>query len=165
MNMREMTGNWLMTAKNQAYNQKIMVGCGLLAALILFGLTLAAVFTLKQERLATRYPGSIPIASHSNYSGLPSTFRWDDTYRTSANFTDVYNWYSVGFDLGAESRANGRCLLLEGTQEQLFLQRSNSIFLCNAQEGQTIFVSRLTKIQWGLNNIPNINNLVSFNFR
>jgi len=84
------------------------------------------------------------MASHSNYSGLPSGFRWDDTYRTTDNFIEVYNWYSVKFDLGAEARANGRCLLLEGTQEQFFLERSITVFLCNAQDGQTIFVSRFT---------------------
>jgi hypothetical protein len=136
-----------MTAKDQAYNQKMMFGCGTVAALFLFGLALAAILAIKQERLATRYPGSVPIASHSNYSGLPSRFRWDDTYRTTDNFNDVYNWYSVTFELGAESRANGRCLLLEGTQNQLFLERSINVFLCNAPNGQTIFVSRFTAVQ------------------
>ncbi|MEJ2746521.1 MAG: hypothetical protein P8183_01175 [Anaerolineae bacterium] len=136
-----------MTAKNQAYNQKLLLGCGAAAALLLFGLALAAIFALKQERLATRYPGSVPVASHSNYTGLPSRFRWDDTYRTTDNFNDVYNWYSVTFELGAESRANGRCLLLEGTQEHFFLQRSINVFLCNAPEGQTIFVSRFTGVR------------------
>jgi hypothetical protein len=133
--------------KNQAYNQKIMFGCGAIVTLFLFGLALTAIMALKQERLATRYPGSVPIASHSNYSGLPSRFRWDDTYRTTDNFNDVYNWYSVTFELGAESRANGRCLLLEGTQNQHFLERSITVFLCNAPNGQTIFVSRFTAVQ------------------
>lgn len=124
-----------------------MVGCGVVAALLLFGAALVAILAIRQERLATRYPGSVPIASHSNYSGLPSRFRWDDTYRTTDNFNDVYNWYSVTFELGAESRANGRCLLLEDTQQQLFLERSMTVFLCNAPDGQTIFVSRFTGIQ------------------
>jgi hypothetical protein len=142
-----MTGVRLMMADNQAYNQKLMFGCGALATLFLFGLALAALLAIKQERLATKYPGSIPIASHSNYSGLPSRFRWDDTYRTTDNFTDVYNWYSVTFELGAESRANGRCLLLEGVQDQILLQRSMTVFLCNTPGGQTIFVSRFITIQ------------------
>lgn len=124
-----------------------MFGCGTLVTLFVFGLALTAIFAMKQERLATRYPGAVPVASHSNYSGLPSRFRWDDTYRTTDNFTDVYNWYSVTFDMGAESRANGRCLLLESTRDQLFLQRSVTVFLCNAQDGQTIFVSRFTAVQ------------------
>ena len=135
-----------MTMVNQAYNQRILAGCGILAALLVFGLALAAILAIKQERLATRYPGAVPIASHSNYSGLPSRFRWDDSYRTTDDFNDVYNWYSVTFDLGAESRANGRCLLLENTQEQFFLQRSITVFLCNAPDGQTIFVSRFTSM-------------------
>jgi hypothetical protein len=136
-----------MIGRNQAYNQKIMFGCGTLVTLFVFGLALTAIFAMKQERLVTRYPGAVPVASHSNYSGLPSRFRWDDTYRTTDNFTDVYNWYSVTFDMGAESRANGRCLLLESTRDQLFLQRSVTVFLCNAQDGQTIFVSRFTAVQ------------------
>lgn len=136
-----------MTAKDQAYNQKMVFGCGTVAALFLFGLALATILAIKQERLVTRYPGSVPITSHSNYSGLPSRFRWDDTYRTTDDFNDVYNWYSVTFELGAESRANGRCLLLEGTKEQFFLERSITVFLCNAQSGQTIFVSRFTSLQ------------------
>ena len=136
-----------MMTDNQAYNQKIIGGCGMIAAFFLFGLALVTIFVVKQERLAGRYPGSVPIASHNNYSGLPSRFRWDDTYRTTDNITDVYNWYSSTFDLGAESRANGRCFLLEGTQKQIFLQRSITVFLCNAQDGQTIFVSRFTAIQ------------------
>jgi len=53
-----------MTLENQAYNRKIMVGCGTIAALILFGLALTTILAIKEERLATRYPGSVPMASH-----------------------------------------------------------------------------------------------------
>ncbi|MFQ5400582.1 MAG: hypothetical protein ACE5E7_13415 [Anaerolineae bacterium] len=115
--------------------------------LSLFGLAWLLVLAINQERQATRYPGSIPVASHSNYSGLPNGFRWDDTYRTTDNFTDVYNWYSITFDLGAEARALGRCLLLEGTNEQYSLLRSISVFVCNTPGGQMIFVSRSTSLK------------------
>ena len=35
-----------MIEENQAYNQKIMVGCGVVAALLLFGAALVAILTI-----------------------------------------------------------------------------------------------------------------------
>ena len=87
------------------------------------------------------------MASHSNYRGLPYQYRWDDTYLTTDNFTAVYNWYSVTFDLGAEARALEKCTLLEGTNEQLVVKRHVSVSLCNTPEGQMIFVTRSTSFR------------------
>ena len=42
-----MTGGWLMVADNREYNQKMMLGCGILVALSLYALAIAAVFAVK----------------------------------------------------------------------------------------------------------------------
>jgi hypothetical protein len=122
----------------------IPVGCGLIVLLILLGLPLAISRLVSKDRQAARYPGSTPISSHSNYRGLPFEFRWDDSYHTSDNFTDVYSWYSITFDLGSESRALEKCILLEGTSRAAVTSRNFSVFLCNTPGGQMIYVTRAT---------------------
>lgn len=126
----------------------VLSGCaGLLIGGVLL-LALVAVVTISRDRQAARYPGSVVITSHSNYSGLPTQISWDNSYLTRDNFTDVYNWYSLTFDLGAESRAMGRCILLEGPQDQLVLTRYISVLVCNTDDGQRIYVTRSTLLNW-----------------
>ena len=99
------------------YNQRLLAGCGFLLILSFFALAFGLVAFINQDRQLAQYPGSTPISTHSNYSRLPSTYRWDDTFRTDDEFTAVYNWYSLNFNMGAESRANGSCILLESDDE------------------------------------------------
>ena len=124
-----------------------MAGCAGVALLLLFAVGAAAVLAVRQDRDQTHYPGARLLTSHSNYSGLPNQFRWDNSYFTTDVFTNVYNWYSVTFDLGAESRAIERCILLEGPADQLVLERVYSILLCNAPEGQYIYATRTTRLK------------------
>ena len=112
--------------------------------LFFFALAFTLLALFNRDRQMVQYPGSIPISAHSNYASLPSTYRWDDTFRTDDEFTAVYNWYSVNFNMGAESRANGACILLETDDQFLRAQRFMSVFICNTQEGQLVFVSRTT---------------------
>lgn len=104
----------------------------------------ALVAVLNRDRGLVQYPGSTPLSTHSNYASLPRTYRWDDTFRTQDDFTAVYNWYSINFDMGAESRANGSCILLETNDQFLRAQRFMSVFICGTPEGQLVFVSRTT---------------------
>ncbi len=136
-----------MADRNQSFNRNFMLGCGSLA--LFLGICLGGILMLSliRDRQSAQYPGALPIASHSNYHGLPYQYRWDDTYITTDNFTAVYNWYSVTFDLGAEVRALERCTLLEGTNEQLVVKRHVSVSLCNTPEGQMIFVTRSTSLR------------------
>lgn len=131
---------------NAKWNQNILLGC--LAAFVLAVLLSAGlvVFALKRDRNVVHYPNAVPLASHSNYSGLPFAFRWDNSYLTTDNFTAVYNWYSTTFDLGAESRAIERCILLEGPADSLLIERYYSILLCNTPQGQHIYVTRSTRL-------------------
>lgn len=102
---------------------------------------------INKTRAVTHFPGAEKITSHNNYSNLPFRYKWDDTYLISdadVDFTDVYYWYSVTFDLGAEARAAGRCILLEGTHEYGVAEQYMSVFLCDTPDGQRVFVSRTT---------------------
>ncbi len=111
--------------------------------LILFFATFVTL-SVSRDRSAARYPGSTEITSHSNYSGLPRQIRWDNSYYTADGFTDVYNWYSTEFNLGAESRAIGRCILLDGPVDSLMWQRYYSVLICNTDDGQLVYVTRST---------------------
>lgn len=122
-------------------------GClGIMGILLVTAVVLLSIF-IQRQRQAAQYPGSIPLSSHSNYRQLPSHFRWDNTYRTLDPFPNVYNWYSVRFDLGTEKRANGKCILLEGADAALIARRYMSVLLCNTPTGQMIFVSRSTSLK------------------
>lgn len=131
---------------NAKWNQNILLGCLAAFALVVLLSAGLVVFALKRDRNVVHYPNAVPLASHSNYSGLPFAFRWDNSYLTTDNFTAVYNWYSTTFDLGAESRAIERCILLEGPADSLLIERYYSILLCNTPQGQHIYVTRSTRL-------------------
>lgn len=130
----------------QLYNQRVLVGCMVMgfAGLLVLGGVLLVVLSLSREN--GRYPNAIPLSTHTNYAGFPYQFRWDDSYRTTDTFTDVYNWYSTTFDLGAENRANGRCIILEDTHTTFFASRTTTVSLCNTPQGQLIFISRTAQL-------------------
>jgi hypothetical protein len=121
-----------------------MVGCLFVSILTLIALGAMLIFAYQQDRQAAQYPNSVAISSHNNYSGLPRQFRWDNAYRTTDNFTSVYNWYSTTFELGAEARANEKCILLEGSRQRYRVERHTSVFLCNTPGQQLIYVARST---------------------
>ncbi len=99
---------------------------------------------VSRERKRAQYPGSVSLTGHSNYSALPSQFRWDNSYRTTDSFPTVYQWYSTTFGLGAESRALGDCILLDGTKNALVVERYTSVVLCDTPTGRLIYVTRST---------------------
>jgi hypothetical protein len=131
----------------QEYNQKIATGCGFL---LLLGLVVLAGFllsALQREQRTAHYPGATHITSHNNYRRLPHHLSRVDFYHTEDNFTQVYNWYSTGFNLGPEARANGRCIDLEGRQSHFLTDQSISVTLCNTPTGQTIQVTRYNSLR------------------
>jgi hypothetical protein len=133
-----------MHSETRSYNQRFLTGCGVSILVALLGLGLLFVYSFQQNRRVTQYPDSLLIASHSNYGDFPMSYKWDDTYLTDAPFRDVYNWYSVTFDMGAEARATGSCIWLETQQVQWPIQRSLGVFLCDTPNGRMIFVSQTT---------------------
>lgn len=126
------------------YNQRFLTGCVVLCLLALVGIGLFLALSWQKSRNSTQYPGSLPVASHSNYSDFPISYKWDDTYLTEAPFREVYNWYSVTFDMGAEARATGNCIWLESQRRQWAVQRHLGVFLCDTPNGRMIFVSHTT---------------------
>lgn len=129
---------------NEKYNHRLAAGCGFLLIISFFVIAFGLVSFVKQDRRKVQYPGSVPIATHSNYASLPRTYRWDDSFRIDDEFTAVYNWYSINFNMGAESRANGSCILLETDNQFLRAERFMTVFICSTLEGQLVFVSRTT---------------------
>jgi hypothetical protein len=136
----------MMRQTNDAYNRSVLLGCvgfGLLSVLIFVALMGVAV---NKDRQRVRYPGSIPMTAHSNYSALPRQFRWDNSYRTSDPFPAVYEWYSITFGLGAEARALGGCILLEGSDKQFAWKRHTSVVVCDTPGERQIFITRSTSV-------------------
>ncbi len=132
------------SSNEKSYNQRALTGLVVVCFVFIFALGFGLVALVKQDRQQAQYPGSVPIAAHSNYRGLPRSYRWDDAYRTDDGFRAVYEWYSLKFNTGAESRANGSCILLESDDEFFRVERFVSVVICGAPEGQLVFVSRTT---------------------
>ena len=129
---------------NRDLLRKVLLGCG--PPVLLIALSLGALLSTAflNERTASRYPGADILTSHSNYTGLPFQFRWDNSYHSRDSFTDIYNWYSTTFALGAEARANGSCILLDGARKRLAWTRYTSVVLCDTDNGRLIYVTRST---------------------
>lgn len=132
--------------ENRNYNVSILIGCGGFIIIIFFVTGFALIALIGWDRELARYPGAVPVSSHSNYTGLPFEYRWDDSYLVQDNFTAVYNWYSTTFNLGAESQANGTCIQMDGQQEQILIQRSVIVLVCQTAQGQRVYVSRRTAV-------------------
>jgi len=130
-------------------NAKIMWGCSFFLLAALLAGAAVAIVALGRDRNIVHYPGASVVTNHSNYRGFPRQIRWDNSYFTTDNFTDVYQWYSTTFDLGAEARAIERCILLEGSNDQFIIVRHLSILLCNTPEGQLIYATRTTRLKTG----------------
>lgn len=152
VNKVEIVGLSIMNALNsnsavKAYNQQLLLGLGILCFVFVLAIGFSLVALIKQDRQQAQYPGSIPISAHSNYKSLPRSYRWDDTFRTDDGFRAVYEWYSLKFNTGAESRANGSCILLESDDEFYRVERFVSVVICGTLEGQLVFVSRTTSFK------------------
>ena len=124
----------------------ILSGCGGVIAILLFIIAFALLAVINRDRDGARYPGAAIISSHSNYTGLPLLFRWDDAYLVDDNFTAVYEWYSLRYDLGAESRANGGCINMDGQQSDFIVKRYITVLVCTTPRGQRVFVTRTTAV-------------------
>jgi hypothetical protein len=115
------------------------LGIGLFAALVV----IAVAAPLVQYYKAADYPGATQVSDHTVTKVLPSlTLRRDTSYRTQDAFPVVYNWYSSGFRLGPERRAQSACILMERSQTWLAVEQRMSVMLCDTSSGRMIFVMR-----------------------
>lgn len=128
-------------------NSKLLWGCSFCLVIVLLVGAAAIVVALDRDRNIVHYPGAVAVTKHSNYRGLPRQIRWDNSYVTTDNFTDVYHWYSTTFDMGAEARAIERCILLESSTGRYVIVRQLSVLLCNTPEGQFIYTTRTTRLK------------------
>ena len=134
----------MINKQNQNQNIAVLFGCGGIIVVGFFITAFALIAILSQDREIARYPGAISTSSHSNYTGLPFEYRWDDSYLVKDNFTAVYNWYSIRFNLGAESQANGTCIHMDGQQGEFLVKRYVIVLICQTDQGQRIYVTRAT---------------------
>ncbi|MEM9775339.1 MAG: hypothetical protein AAF902_12215 [Chloroflexota bacterium] len=133
--------NFSLTAENRKLI--IILITSIFVFMVLCGAT--AIISWRIDRMAAQMPNSEVISSHNKYS-LPRLYRWDDTYTTQTEIDDVYRWYSITFNLGAEKQANGSCSLLEDMKSTFIGERYMGVFICEMGDQRMIFVNRSTKL-------------------
>ncbi|MDJ0752032.1 MAG: hypothetical protein QNJ45_00825 [Ardenticatenaceae bacterium] len=122
----------------------ILIG---LMTLTLLACTAGTALVFRLDRQAAVYPNSSVITSNSKYR-LPSSFRWDDAYSTTDDFRDVFTWYSITFDLGPETAANGGCAMTEEIATLLFVfDRYTGVMICEMGDERLIYVNRTTYLR------------------
>ncbi|MFK7805276.1 MAG: hypothetical protein AB8G95_26830 [Anaerolineae bacterium] len=105
----------------------------------------AGIVAWQSGRTLAQFPGSELVAGHSNYK-LPKLYRWDDAYATEAPINQVYQWYSITFDLGPEKAANSGCSLLEDVKTNFFAKRYFGVLICETGDERLMYVTRATTL-------------------
>jgi len=105
----------------------------------------AGVVSWRSGRTLAQFPGSELIADHSKYK-FPKLYRWDDAYATQAPIDQVYQWYSITFDLGPEKAANSGCSLLEDVKTNFLAQRYFGVLICETGDERLMYVTRTTTL-------------------
>lgn len=136
----------MVTSRSQN-NHKLYIGCGLGIILLFFIFAAVGLTVLRVERNAAIYPDSVIISNNSNYKNLPSIYVWSDAYQSQDDFNTVFNWYSQKFNMGPESRAIGSCAGMDKVDSFLWMRRDISVFICQTERGQMIFVDRVTHLR------------------
>ena len=93
---------------------------------------------------ASEYPGATRVADGTITSYTPNfAIRRTSVYRTTDSFSKVYNWYSVGFELGPESYAQSNCILMSKSRTRGWgLSEQMSVMVCGTPNDQMMFVMR-----------------------
>jgi hypothetical protein len=116
------------------------------ATLVALGL----ILFVNWYRQSADYPGALLRADHTIYNFSPQlNIRRDTSYRSADKFNKIYNWYSNGFELGPEARAQSSCILMAKTFTDLgVIERQMSVTLCDTPNGRMIFVMRSVALRW-----------------
>ena len=125
-------------------------------SLLVFAMGLAATLCVigsawvVRYRDAADYPGATFMGANMLYKFSPHlVIRRDTSYKTSAPFTDIYHFYSTGFDLGPEQHAQGTCILMaNATTTAWVIETEMAVTLCDTPEGRMIFVMRTVSFRW-----------------
>lgn len=113
-------------------------------------LALGLILFLNWYRQSADYPGALLRADHTIYNFSPTlNIRRDTSYRSSDRFNAIYNWYSTGFQLGPEARAQSGCILMaQSFTDFNIIERQMSVMLCDTPTGRMIFVMRAVSLKW-----------------
>lgn len=115
------------------------VSGGLAACLLAAALGWGVAFTYQ----AADYPGALPMADHSLYRWTPALhWRRDTSYRSTAEFPELYNWYSQRFGLGPEARAESACITMQKADRVFILERLTTVMICDTGPDRLVFVTR-----------------------
>lgn len=129
-------------------NRRLVIGLGIAAWVAVTLAGIAVALAVIQFRHAADYPGSKIVSDHSIYKISPRLYyRRDTSYRTSDPFPRVYNWYSSGFRLGPEKRAESGCILMENSTSFAVVKASMAVMLCDTNAGRMMFVMRAVSLR------------------
>lgn len=133
-----------MADKGLIDNQNMLLGCGLLALILVIGLVVVVILAVNQDRQAARYPGTRLLSSHTDYTALPRHVLWHNTYLTSDSTDDIYDWYVARFNLATvvDKWVDDECFVLYGSMKRLAVDRDLGIMVCETPAGRTIHVTR-----------------------
>ena len=122
---------------------------GLFAWVVVSAGALVGILFLSWYRDSADYPGALRVADRTIYEFNPLYIRRDASYRSGDKFNRIYNWYSVGFELGPEMHAQGVCSLMSKSFSDFgILERDMSVMVCDTPKGRLIFVMRALSVHW-----------------
>lgn len=123
-------------------NQTMMLGCGIVALLVIAGLILLLLNYIGYERDVTRYPGSKPLPGHTQYVAKPNYIRLEQGFLTQDELVYIHGWYEDRFRLTFNSQTED-CIFLGGSTNQLTVERLTYVSMCETSTGQMVLVTRL----------------------
>lgn len=123
-----------------------LVAAGL--ALVLTGLFLVRLAIFYWN--AADYPGAEQFGKNNLYKVIPELeIRQDASYLSNDPFNAIYNFYSHGFELGPEKRAEGVCIeMMNSFNYGPLIQRDMSVTLCETPKGRMIFITRILSVRF-----------------
>ena len=122
--------------------QTMMLGCPLLLVGLLLSLTVLAMLAIRSVQTRSHYPGAVHVDNQNRYT--VNYIRWADTYHTSDSLTEIYTWYinQAGLSMVVDTGVERSCVLLYGTKQRFFIERSMNVSVCETPTGQSIVVSQ-----------------------
>ena len=135
-----------MVEKKTLANRTYLLGCGLLVLVLTLGLGMLIFFSVNRSLSAVRYPGSVPVPSHTNRIIKRSYVRLDDSYRTQASLANLHSWYEDHLHL-TTTEVGEDCISLGGSSQQFVFHVNTFITMCETSSGQIIYISRVTSLK------------------
>lgn len=130
-------------------HRRPLIAIGLVAVVLLCAATSAAALGASAYQRSADYPGALLVSAHNVYQVSPHVYlRRDTSYRTTDAFPQVYHWYSRGFDLGPEVRAESACIYLQRATTTFVLEQYFGVMVCDTPAGRMMFVQRSVALRY-----------------